>query len=152
MQDAVALADERGEQDRTTTLTATVEEVREAAGRLRHLTTESTRCCSPTRASFPPSKASHGPAPHPSRWTPPRSRDCRRRSSPVYAAVARATQAARSSPLHLRLTHEEATVSLTVDGAELDDAATEAISDRVLALGGTMSVVDRSLTLDLPCG
>ena len=153
LQDAVKLANDRREQARTTTLTAMVGEVREAAAELRHL----------AHGIYPVLLGDAGLVPAleglARTSVVPVALDASavpRLAAPieltVYAAVASATQAASSSPLHLRLTHDGTSVSLAVDGAGLNDAATEAISDRVLALGGTMSVVDQSLRMELPCG
>jgi signal transduction histidine kinase len=69
----------------------------------------------------------------------------------VYAAALRAVESAGASPVRVRLSHDGATAFLDVRGAGLDETGARGLRDRVLALGGTMDVVDSTLRLELPC-
>ncbi len=69
----------------------------------------------------------------------------------VYLAAAAAVRAGGSGPVRLSVSHDDDTLRLSVTGSALGDTDARPLRDRSEALGGTMSTVDGTWHLELPC-
>jgi signal transduction histidine kinase len=69
----------------------------------------------------------------------------------VYLAAAAAVRAGGSGPVRLSVSHDDDTLRLSVAGSALGDTDVRPLRDRAEALGGTMSTVEGTWHLELPC-
>jgi signal transduction histidine kinase len=69
----------------------------------------------------------------------------------VHLAAAAAVRAGGSGPVRLTVSHDDDTLRLSVAGSTLGDTDARPLRDRAEALGGTMSTVEGTWHLELPC-
>lgn len=69
----------------------------------------------------------------------------------AYLAAAAAVRAGGSGPVRVTVSHDGDTLRLSVAGSALGEADARPLLDRCEALGGTMSTVDGTWHVELPC-
>jgi signal transduction histidine kinase len=153
LQDGLQRARESGDEARAHRLERALDEVRGAAGELRRVAHGIYPVLLGDAGLVPALEglARSSPVPTTVDATPVPRFDASGELT-AYRAAALATRSRGTGPLHIAVACDDSTLRMTLHGAVLDADATQSMSDRVLALGGTMESVDSTLNLELPCG